>query len=42
MLAATLESRLEELGLRSSFSRPRVSNENPYTKITVVNNELRA
>jgi hypothetical protein len=28
--AATLESRLEELGVLRSFSRPRVSNDNPY------------
>jgi transposase InsO family protein len=27
---ATLESRLEELGVLRSFSRPRVSNDNPY------------
>ena len=30
MHAATLESRLEELGVLRSFSRPRVSNDNPY------------
>jgi len=30
--AATLESRLEELGVLRSFSRPRVSNDNPYSK----------
>jgi len=29
--AATLESRLEELGVLRSFSRPRVSNDNPYS-----------
>lgn len=32
MRAATLESRLEELGVRSSFSRQRVSNDNPYSE----------
>ncbi len=32
MRAATLESRLEELGLPRSFSRPRVSNDNPYSE----------
>jgi transposase InsO family protein len=32
MRAATLESRLEELGVLRSFSRPRVSNENPYSE----------
>ena len=32
ILAATLESRLEELGVLRSFSRPRVSNENPYSE----------
>ena len=32
MRAATLESRLEELGVLRSFSRPRVSNDNPYTE----------
>ena len=30
--AATLESRLEELGVVRSFSRPRVSNDNPYSE----------
>jgi len=30
MRTATLESRLEELGVLRSFSRPRVSNDNPY------------
>ena len=30
MRAATLESRLEEPGVLRSFSRPRVSNDNPY------------
>ena len=29
---ATLESRLEEMGLLLSFSRPRVSNDNPYSE----------
>ncbi len=29
---ATLESRLEELGVLKSFSRPRVSNYNPYSE----------
>jgi hypothetical protein len=28
--AETLESRLEELGILRSISRPRVSNDNPY------------
>ncbi len=32
MLAATLESRLEELGVLRSFSRPRVSNHKPYSE----------
>ena len=32
MRAATLESRLEELGVLRSFSRPRVSNDNPCSE----------
>lgn len=32
MRAATLESWLEELGVLRSFSRPRVSNDNPYSE----------
>ena len=32
MRAATMESRLEELGVLRSFSRPRVSNDNPYSE----------
>jgi transposase InsO family protein len=32
MRAATLESRLEELGVLRSFSRPRISNDNPYSE----------
>jgi len=32
MRTATLESRLEELGVLRSFSRPRVSNDNPYSE----------
>ena len=32
MRAATLESRLEELGVITSFSRPRVLNDNPYSE----------
>jgi transposase InsO family protein len=32
MRAATLEARLEELGILRSFSRPRVSNDNPYSE----------
>ena len=32
MRADTLESRLEELGVLRSFSRPRVSNDNPYSE----------
>ena len=32
MRAATLERRLEELGVLRSFSRPRVSNDNPYSE----------
>jgi putative transposase len=32
MRAATLESRHEELGVLRSFSRPRVSNDKPYTE----------
>ncbi len=32
MRAATLESRLEEMGVLRSFSRPRVSNDNPYSE----------
>ena len=35
MRAATLESRLEELGVLRSFSRPRVSNDNPYSECPV-------
>ena len=31
MRGATLEVRLEELGVLRSFSRPRVSNDNPYS-----------
>jgi transposase InsO family protein len=30
--AATLENRLEELGVLRSFSRPRVSNDNPFSE----------
>lgn len=30
--AATLESRLEEMGVLRLFSRPRVSNDNPYSE----------
>jgi putative transposase len=32
MRAATMESRLEELGVLRSFSRPRVSNDNPFSE----------
>ncbi|WP_370594645.1 DDE-type integrase/transposase/recombinase [Synechococcus sp. CBW1006] len=32
MRAATLEARLEELGVLRSFSRPRVSNDNPFSE----------
>ena len=32
MHGATLEVRLEELGVLRSFSRPRVSNDNPYSE----------
>jgi putative transposase len=32
MRAATLDSRLEELSVLRSFSRPRVSNDNPYSE----------
>jgi len=32
MRAASLESRLEELGVLRSFSRPRVRNDNPYSE----------
>jgi transposase InsO family protein len=32
MRAATLECRMEELGVLRSFSRPRVSNDNPYSE----------
>jgi hypothetical protein len=32
MRAAMLKSRLEELGVLRSFSRPRVSNDNPYSE----------
>jgi putative transposase len=32
MRRATLESRLEEMGVLRSFSRPRVSNDNPYSE----------
>ena len=29
---ATLEARLEEMGVLRSFSRPKVSNDNPYSE----------
>jgi transposase InsO family protein len=32
MRSATLETRLEELGVQRSFSRPRVSNDNPFSE----------
>jgi len=32
MRPATLENRLEELGVLRSISRPRVSNDNPYSE----------
>ena len=32
MRGATLEVRLEELGVLRSFSRPRVNNDNPYSE----------
>ena len=32
MRGATLDSRLEEMGVLRSFSRPRVSNDNPYSE----------
>jgi transposase InsO family protein len=32
MRAAMLESRIEELGVLRSFSRPRVNNDNPYSE----------
>ena len=32
MRGATLESRPEEMGVLRSFSRPRVSNDNPYSE----------
>lgn len=32
MRGATLEVRVEELGVPRSFSRPRVSNDNPYSE----------
>jgi putative transposase len=32
MRAATMETRLEELGVLRSFSRTRVSNDNPYSE----------
>ena len=32
MRGATLESRLEKMGVLRSFSRPRVSNDNPYSE----------
>jgi len=32
MRGATLESRLEEMGVLRFFSRPRVSNDNPYSE----------
>ena len=38
--AATLESRLEELGMLRSFSRPRVSNDNPLLRIPVQDSEV--
>jgi len=33
MRSATLESRLEELGVLRSFSRPRVLNDTPYSEL---------
>ncbi|MDZ4957186.1 DDE-type integrase/transposase/recombinase, partial [Clostridium perfringens] len=32
MKSYTLKSKLEELGVLSSYSRPRVSNDNPYSE----------
>ena len=32
MKAATFQATLEKLGVQSSFSRPRVSNDNPYSE----------
>jgi putative transposase len=32
LCGATLESRLEEMGVLRSFSGPRVSNDNPYSE----------
>lgn len=32
MKSYTLKAKLEELGIMSSFSRPRVSNDNPYSE----------
>jgi putative transposase len=39
--AATLESRLEELGVLGSFSKPRFSNDNPYSESLVRTVEYR-
>lgn len=32
MKSYTLKAKLEEMGVMSSFSRPRVSNDNPYSE----------
>ncbi len=42
MRGATLESRLEEMGVLRSFSRPRVSNDNHLVGITVPNAQVPA
>ena len=42
MRAATLESRLEELGVLRLFSRPRVSNDNPYSESLLRTSKYRA
>ena len=41
MRAATLESRLEELSVLRSFSRPRVSNDNPYSESLILTAKYR-
>jgi len=33
MKAATFQATLEKLGIQSSFSRPRVSSDNPYSEV---------
>ncbi len=42
MRVATLENRLEELGVLRSFSRPRVSNDNPFSESLFRSGEIPA